>query len=231
MTIDLELIAPVNQSRKVSRAEYERTGLYAHLYHQLATYVDDRGNQVREMDAVEMARWMIAAEVGTQDKQLAVFLRSLMFHLGAWAKMRVEQAKLLKGWQLRSVQELFDYTPAGMDIPPPVFYGEQVLYDKRGFFMDSERVDREKLKTFCLTGDARSVKTTIGFNPMNVHAAKLAVVILHMEVHYQTKTVIKRQKGEGYTEWFHRLTEQMAGKVVRKDRDKTSALPRKSIRK
>ena len=212
MTIDLELIAPVNQSRKVSRAEYERTGLYAHLYHQLAAYVDDRGNQVREMDAVEMARWMIAAEVGTQDKQLAVFLRSLMFHLGAWAKMRVEQAKLLKGWQLRSVQE-------------------QVLYDKRGFFMDSERVDREKLKTFCLTGDARSVKTTIGFNPMNVHAAKLAVVILHMEVYYQTKTVIKRQKGEGYTEWFHRLTEQMAGKVVRKDRDKTSALPRKSTRK
>lgn len=229
--MDLELTSPVNQSRKVSRADYGRTGLYAHLYHQLREYVDNRGNQLRDLTQIESTRWLLAAELGSADKQLAVFLRSLMFHLGAWAKMRVDQARTTKGWHLRSVQELFEYTPAGMDIPPPVFNGDAVLFDKRAFYIHCDRSDREKLKTFCMTGDSRSVKTVIGFDPMNPHTAKLAVVILHMEIYYQSQLTVKRQKGEGYTEWFSHICDTMNGKATRGHRDKAASLPRKGQRK
>lgn len=222
---------PVSQSRKVSRAEHDRFGLYARLYHELRELVDEHGNQIREITPIETTRWMIAAQLGSTDKQLGIFLRSLMFRLGAWAKMRIAQARTTKGWQLRNAQELFEYTPAGMDIPPPVFMGDQFLYDKRAFYITCDRVDREKLKTFCMVGDSRAVKTTVGFDPMNPQVAKLVYVIMHMELYYQSDFTIKRQKGDTCTEWFNNICNALNGRPERTARDRPSLLPRKGQRK
>lgn len=226
-----ELLLPVSQSRKVSRAEHDRLGLYAYLYHELRELVDEQGNQLREISPIESTRWLIAAHLGSADKQLAIFLRSLMFHLGAWAKMRVAQARLTKGWQLRNVQELFEYTPAGMDFLPSVFMGDRFLYDKRDFYITCDRADREKLKTFCMSGDSRSVKTTLGFDPMNTYVSKLVYVIIHMELYYQSGLHIKRQKDESHTAWFNHICDALMGRNERTSRDRPSTLPRKGQRK
>lgn len=199
-------------------ASQERLAHFAFLYSDVRENVTSTGYE-SNLAGKELARFCVRAGLGGHERDQAVFLYTVLCHVGVWVKQSIELAQVMNNGKVRCLNSLLQNLSPSHTAYPPMLQMEPYLVNLRGFYEGADASGREKLRRIYLVNHPREVKTRIVFDEhRSFYTDELIQGVLTLELSRNSGARVKLCDFKDKVDWFDTLLESVKPKGKRNAR-------------